>query len=177
MPRAFIPGRIKAPPERPGGRSEDWPPKWRDDVHRDAPDDPQTANFAKWLGIFAFGHPLAKPDDLLIAASDEVTAPILQMMMSHAANKSATFLALFQIEDDTALLDKIMIVDGSTKKGEINICGGKFVQKPDGTFVILSVARDEPYEYCFSRRGRRLIRRAVSLTPGPLSPRLGFFSP
>ena len=122
----------------------------------------QMAAMSAAMRILLAGHPLAKPDDLLIAASDEVTAPILQMMMSHAANKSATFLALFQIEDDTALLDKIMIVDGSTKKGEINICGGKFVQKPDGTFVILSVARDEPYEYCFSRRGRRLIRRAVS---------------
>ncbi|MGI8943348.1 MAG: hypothetical protein ACR2FJ_03780 [Qipengyuania sp.] len=102
-----------------------------------------------------------KPNDLFIAASNELTGQLIAMMMSHAAERRSTFLALFRIEDNTALLERIMIVDGSTKKGEINVGGGKFVQKADGSFAILSINRDEPYEYGFSQGGRRLVRRAV----------------
>lgn len=107
------------------------------------------------------GDRLAKPDDLLIAAASEVSGPIIGMMMSHAAHRRATFLALFQVEDDTALLEKIMFVDGSTRKGEIKIGAGKFAQTADGSFAILSINRDGPYEYRFSRGGGRLERRAV----------------
>lgn len=122
----------------------------------------QMAAMSAAMRTLLAGHPLAKPDNLLIAASDEVTAPVIEMMMSHAANRRSTFLALFHIEEDTAFFDRVMIVDGSTKKGEVNICGGKFVQKPDGKFVIMSIARDKPFEYCLSLGGRRLLRRAVS---------------
>ncbi len=101
-----------------------------------------------------------KPNDLLIAASNELTGQLIEMMMSHAAERRSTFLALFRIEGDTALLERIMIVDGSTKKDEIYVGGGKFVQKADGSFAILSISR-EPYEYGFSQGGRRLVRRAV----------------
>ena len=122
----------------------------------------QMAAMSAAMRTLLAGHPLAKPDNLLIAASDEVTAPVIELMMSHAACEYSTFLALFNIEDDTALLDRVMIVDGSTSKGEVNICGGKFVQKPDGKFAILSIARDQPYEYCLIKGGRSLVRRAVS---------------
>jgi hypothetical protein len=101
-----------------------------------------------------------KPNDLLIAASNKLTGQLIEMMMSHAAERRSTFLALFRVEDDTALLERIMIVDGSTKKDEIYVGGGKFVQKADGSFAILSISR-EPYEYGFSQGGRRLVRRAV----------------
>lgn len=121
----------------------------------------QMAAMSAAMRTLLAGHPVAKPDNLLIAASDEVTAPVIEMMMSHAARRHSTFLALFHIEDDTALLDRVMIVDGSTIKGEVNICGGKFVQKPDGKFAILSIARDQPYEYCLVKGGRGLERRAV----------------
>lgn len=47
-------------------------------------------------------------------------------------------------------------------KGEINIGTGNFVQKADGSFAVLSLNRDKPYEYFFSRGGRRLERRAVT---------------
>ncbi len=104
----------------------------------------------------------AKPGNLLIAASNQVTEPILDMMMSYALQGRSTFLALFHVEDDTALLEKIMIFDGSTKKGEINVCNGKFVQRADGSFAILSINRDEPYLYRFSRGGRRMELRVVS---------------
>ena len=58
----------------------------------------QMAAMSAAMRILLAGHPLAKPDDLLIAASDEVTAPVIEMMMSHAANGRTTFLALFHIE-------------------------------------------------------------------------------
>lgn len=107
------------------------------------------------------GDRLAKPADLLIAASNEITTPLIEMMMVHAAEGRSTFLALFHVEDGTALLERVMIVDGSTKKGEINIGGGKFMQKANGSYAIRSINRTEPYEYGFSRGGRRLERRAV----------------
>ncbi len=106
--------------------------------------------------------PLAKPADLLIAASRALTEPLIDMMMSHAANGRTTFVALFNVDaDDTALLDKVMVVDGSTTKNQINIGGGKFVQKEDGRFAILLLNHRDQYEYVFSRNGRRLRRRAV----------------
>lgn len=106
--------------------------------------------------------PLAKPADVLIGASRELTEPLIEMVMSHAANGRTTFLALFNVDaDGTALLDKVMIVDGSTTKNQINIGGGKFVQKSDGSFAILSLNRQDQYEYVFSRNGRRLQRRPV----------------
>ncbi len=103
-----------------------------------------------------------KPDDLLIAAASGVSESILDLMMSHALEGRSTFLVLFHVEDDTALLEKIMIFDGSTTKDEINVGNGKFVQRADGSFAILSIDRDEPYLYRFSRGGRRLERRVVS---------------
>lgn len=55
-----------------------------------------------------------------------------------------------------------MIVDASTETNQINIGGGRFVEKADGTFAVLSINRDQPYEYGFSRYGNRLERRPVS---------------
>ncbi len=107
--------------------------------------------------------PLAKPDDLLIAATDGLTEALVEMMMSQAASNCSTFLAIFEVEDQTALLEKVLVVDASTTKGQINIGAGKFVQKSDGSFAVLSANREEPYEYRFSRSGRRLLRRAVEV--------------
>jgi hypothetical protein len=104
---------------------------------------------------------LAKPRNLLIAAADGVTEGIAAMMMSHAREGRSTFLAIFQVERDAALLERVLIVDGSTKKSEINVLCGKFVQKADGSFAILSANRAQPYEYYFGRGGRRLERRPV----------------
>ena len=105
--------------------------------------------------------PLAKPVDLMIGATDELTQPLIEMMITHAANRRTTFLLIFRVEDDIALLERVMVVDGLTTKNQINIGGGKFVQKPDGSFAIVSHNRAEPYEYTFSRNGRRLQRRRV----------------
>ncbi|HEX8402670.1 MAG TPA: hypothetical protein VF628_13320 [Allosphingosinicella sp.] len=105
--------------------------------------------------------PLVKPADLLIGASNELTEPLIDMMMTHAAHGRTTFLALFHVEDDAALLERVMVVDGSTTKNRINIGGGKFVQRADGGFAILLLNRHDQYEYTFSRNGRRLQRRSV----------------
>ena len=121
----------------------------------------QMAAMSAAMRMLLAGHRLAKPDNLLIAASNGVTEPIVDLMMSHAIAGRSTFLALFNVEDDTALLERVMICDGSTQKGEINIGGGSFVQTASGSFAIRSANRDAPYEYVFSRRGRRLERRAV----------------
>jgi len=121
----------------------------------------QMAAISAAMRMLLAGDKLAKPDGLLIAAANEVTGDLIQMMMSHAANRCSTFLALFHIEGDTALLERVMVVDGSTKEGEINVGGGKFVQEADGSFAILSINRDEPYSYSFSKGGRRLVRMAV----------------
>lgn len=114
------------------------------------------------LRMLLAGDRLAKPDNLLIAASDGVTEPVLDMMMSHALQERSTFLAVFPVDNDAVLLEKIMIVDGSTKKDEINVCNCKFVQKANGNLANRAMNRDEPYEHIFSRGGRRLERRAVS---------------
>lgn len=113
------------------------------------------------LRMLLANHPLTKPNDLLIAAADGVTETILKMMMSHAFAGRSTFLAVFRTEEDNALLEKIMIFDGTTKKGQIDVCVGKFVRKADGTFAVRSANRDKPYEYIFDRGGHRLKRRAV----------------
>ena len=106
--------------------------------------------------------PLAKPVDLMLGATDELTQPLIEIMMGNAANRRTTILLIFTVEDDTALLERVTVVDGSTTKNQINICGGKFVQKADGSFAILSHNRAEPCEYTFSRNGRRLQRRRVN---------------
>ena len=105
--------------------------------------------------------PLAKPVDVMIGATDELTQPLIEMMLTHAANRRTTILLIFTVEDDAALLERVTVVDGSTTKNHINIGGGKFVQRADGSFAILSLNRAEPYEYTFSRNGRRLHRRSV----------------
>ena len=105
--------------------------------------------------------PLTKPADLLIGASNELTTPLIEMMMAHAAHQRTTFLVIFQVEGDLALLEKVIVVDGSTEKNQINIGAGKFVQRADGRFAIRSLNNARPYEYTFSRDGRRLQRRPV----------------
>ena len=122
----------------------------------------QMAAMSAAIRILLACDPLNKPGNLLIAATKGVTDAILDLMMSHALEGRSTFLAIFQVEDDIALLERIMVFDGSTKKGEINIGGGRFIQKACGSFAIRSLNRDEPYEYYFSRGGRRLARRSVS---------------
>ena len=121
----------------------------------------QMAAISAAMRMLLAGNLRAKPDDLLIAASNGLTAPIVEMMMAHAANKRSTFLILFHVEGDRALTEKVIIVDASTKKGEINIGGGKFILKSDGKFAISSMNREEPYEYRFDRSGRRLVRHKV----------------
>ncbi len=123
----------------------------------------QMAAISAAMRMLLSGQQLAKPDDLLIAAADGLTEALAEMMMLHAGSDCSTFLAIFQVEDDTALLEKILIVDASTKKGQINVGAGKFVQKADGSFAILSANREAPHEYRFSRSGRRLLRRAVEV--------------
>lgn len=113
------------------------------------------------LRMLLANHQVTKPNDLLIAAADGVTETIIKMMMSHAFAGRSTFLAVCRTEDDNALLEKIMIADGTTKKGQIDVCVGKFVRKADGTFAVRSANREKPYEYIFDRGGRRLKRWAV----------------
>ena len=121
----------------------------------------QIAAITAAMRMLLAGHPVAKPCDLLIAASTGLTEPLIEMMMSHAAAKRSTFLALFRDEAGTALLDKLIIVDAATNKSEINISGGQVIRKPDGSFAILSINRDQPYESRFSNAGQRLVRRTV----------------
>ena len=104
---------------------------------------------------------LAKPVDLMIGATDELTQPLIEIMLTHAANRRTTFLLIFTVEDDTALLERVMVVDGSTTKNQINIGAGKFIQRADGSFAIRSCNRAASYEYVFSRNGHRLQRRSV----------------
>lgn len=104
----------------------------------------------------------AKPDDLLIAACTGVTDQLLRTMLLHAKERQSTFLLIFRTDDEAALLEKVMIVDASTNQSEINIGGGKFVQKPDGSFAIRSLSQAQPYEYSLTNAGRRLVRRAVN---------------
>lgn len=113
------------------------------------------------LRMLLANHQLTKPNDLLIAATDGVTETILKMMMSHAFAGHSAFLIVFRTEDDNALLDRIMIVDSTSKTGQIDVGVGKFVRKADGTFAVRSANRDKPYEYVFDRGGHRLKRRAV----------------
>lgn len=108
------------------------------------------------------GDPLAKPAELMIGASNEVTQPLIEMMMANASKGLTTFLALFHIDGDTALLERIMIVDGTTTKRQINVGGGRFVRKADGSFAIASISADEPYEYTLCRKGRQLRRLTVA---------------
>jgi len=121
----------------------------------------QMAAMSAAIRVLLAGDPLAKPADLLIAASNEVTPRLIEMMMSHAANGRTTFLALFHIDGDTALLERIMVVDGTTTKRQINVGGGKFIQKADGNYAIASISTDDPYEYTLCRNGRQLRRRSV----------------
>ena len=122
----------------------------------------QMAATSAALRMLLADHSLRKPDDLLIAASNGVSLGVLNMMMSHAFDGRSVMLVLFDVDDDLALMSRVMVVDGSTTKGQINIGGGKFVRKADGTYAIWSINRDDPYEYGFSGSGRRLVRRAIN---------------
>lgn len=113
------------------------------------------------LRVLLARDPLTKPADLLIGATNELTSQLIEMMMEHAAHQRTTFLAIFQMEGDVALLEKVIVVDGSTEKNQVNIGAGKFVQRADGRFAIRSFNHALPYEYTFSRDGRRLQRRPV----------------
>ncbi len=108
------------------------------------------------------GHLYRKPDDVLIAACAGVPGNVIELMMRDAAQKRSTLLLIFSTVEDTPFLESIMIVDASTETNQINILGGKFVQKADGSFAVLSINRDQPYEYSFSSCGGRLERRAAS---------------
>ncbi len=107
------------------------------------------------------GHRYRKPDDVLIAACEGAPGNVIEFMMRDAAQKRSTLLLIFSTVEDTPFLERIMIVDASTEKNHVNIGGGKFVQKADGSFAVLSINRDQPYEYGFSRCGSRLERRAA----------------
>ena len=122
----------------------------------------QMAAMSAAMRVLLAGDPLAKPAELMIGASNEVTQPLIEMMMHHAANGRTTFLALFHIDGDTALLERIMVVDGTTTKRQINVGGGKFIQKADGSFAIASISTDDPYEYILCRNGWQLRRRSAS---------------
>ena len=123
----------------------------------------QMAAISAAMRMLLAGHPIAKPSNLLIAAASGLTEPLIETVMSHAASKRSTFLALFQIRGGTAYLEKVLVVDGSTKKGEINIGGGKFIRKPDGRYAILSLNRNEPYQYTLRNSGRRLVRSTADI--------------
>ncbi len=106
------------------------------------------------------GHVYRKPDDVLIAACAGCPGDVIEFMMRDAAQKRSTLLLIFSIVEDMPFLERIMIVDASTETDQINIGAGKFVQNPDGSFAVLSINREQPYEYVFSRCGSRLERRA-----------------
>lgn len=122
----------------------------------------QMAAVSAAMRMLLAGDPLIKPDDLLIAAVNEVTGSVVEFMVSHAMQGRSTFLAVFNVDEGTALLERVLICDGSTLAGEINIGAGSFIQKANGRFAIRSANRDAPYEYFFSRGGRRLARRGVA---------------
>lgn len=105
-------------------------------------------------------HKKLKPKDLQIVAATGLSESLVNMMLSTALGGCSTLLALFNIESPDTTLEKIFFVDGSTRK-DINIGVGRFIQKTNGRFAILSANRDRPYEYAFSRCNRRLVRRAV----------------
>jgi hypothetical protein len=121
----------------------------------------QMAAISAAIRMLLSGNQRAKPGDLLIAATNGITGDLIETMMAHAADNRSTFLLVFKVDENTALLEKIMIIDASTKKGEIKIGSGKFVEKPNGSFAVRSINRDDCYEYSFDRSGRRLVRRAV----------------
>lgn len=121
----------------------------------------QMAAMSAAIRVLLARDPLAKPPELMIGASSEVTRPLIELMMAHAANGRTTFLALFHIDGDTALLERIMVVDGTTTKRRINVGGGKFIQKEDGSFAIASISTDDPYEYILFCNGRQLRRRSA----------------
>lgn len=121
----------------------------------------QMAAMSAAIRILLSGDPLAKPAELLVAAGNEVTPALIKMMVSHAGIGRTTFLALFHIDEDMALLERIMVVDGTTTKRQINICGGKFIEKADGSYAIASISTEDPYEYTLCRKGRQLRRRSV----------------
>ena len=87
----------------------------------------QMAAMSAALRMLLADHPLRKPVDLRIAASNAMTPEIISMMMSSVAAGHATFLALFDVGADTAFLNRVMIVEGSTARQQINIGAGKFV--------------------------------------------------
>lgn len=121
----------------------------------------QMAAMTAAMRVLLAGDPLAEPTELMICASNDVTPYLITAMLAHAANGRTTFLALFHIDEDTALLERIMVVDGTTSKRQINVGGGKFIKKADGTFAIASISTDEPYEYSLCRHGRELRRRSI----------------
>gem|GEM_PF-5201253 len=122
----------------------------------------QMAAMAAAARMLLAGHLYRKPDDVLIAACAGVPRNVIELMMQEAAHKRSTLLLIFSTVENTPFLERIMIVDASTEANQINIAGGKFVQKADGSFAVLSVNRDQPYEYAFSRCGSRLQRLPVS---------------
>ena len=122
----------------------------------------QMAAMSAAMRMLLARDPLIKPDDLLIAAANEVTAGVVDLMMSHAIAGRSTSLAVFHVEEGAALLERVLICDGSTSMGEIQIGVGSFIQKASGSFAIRSANRDAPNEYFFSRGGRRLARRPVA---------------
>lgn len=107
------------------------------------------------------GKPNTKPETLLIAAAQEPTQAIIAQMLSIAKTGGTTFLALFSVEDDAVLLDRIMIVDGTTNPQIIQVGCGNFIEKADGTYAIASLSVEDGYEYVFNRGGRELKRRTV----------------
>ncbi|HEX8533837.1 MAG TPA: hypothetical protein VF662_06685 [Allosphingosinicella sp.] len=123
----------------------------------------QMAAISAAMRMLLAGDQIVKPRNLLIAAASGLTNQLIETMMSHAASKRSTFLAMFQIQGNAAYLEKVLVVDASTTKGEINIGAGKFIQKPDDTFAILSLNREQPYQYALRNSGRRLVRSPADI--------------
>lgn len=108
------------------------------------------------------GKPLAKPDNVEIAAAQEISPEIIARMLELARLGGTTFLALFTVEGDEALFEKVMIADGSTGHRQIKIGCGKFIQKSNNSFAIASFDPEDAYEYAFTRKGRTLVRRSIT---------------
>lgn len=108
------------------------------------------------------GKRLSKPENVEIAAAFELSPAIIQRMLELGKFGGTTFLALFSADGEEALLERIVVMDGSTTgHRQIQLCCGKFIKKADGTYAIAGFDTDDCWEYVFARGGRTLMRRSA----------------
>lgn len=114
------------------------------------------------MRILLAGKRLAKPENVEIAAALDLSPAIIQRMLELGKLGGTTFLALFAADGEEALLEKVIIMDGSTTgHRQIRLTCGKFIGKENGTYAIASWDPQDAYEYAFARGGLSLVRRSA----------------